>query len=215
MVTQNPKSLLRRLLEEGAEREWLEFKHNNSDPEEIGRCISAAANASMLAGRDRAFIVWGIQNESKKRVGTKVRLSEIKKGNVNLANWLSQVLEPRLALEFLTFEDEGKLFSILTIDPAYDRPVRFSGTEYIRVGENIKPLRDFPEHERSLWLVTGRHKFESAIALHHQKDDDVLDKLDIDAYYRLLNEKKPATKEVLRKMCMLDFIRKDWKEVTT
>lgn len=212
MATSDPTSLLRRLLLEKSEQEWLEFKHNNTNPEDIGKCVSACANAAMLGSHDRAFIVWGIENRTKRRLGTTIRLEAIRKGNENLANWLGRIVEPRLVLEFLDFEDRGKLFSILSIDPAYDRPVRFAGTEYIRVGENIKQLRDFPEHERALWLATGRHKFESAVALPHQTENDVFDKLDVDAYYRLSKGARPQSPaEIIRRLCMLDFIKEDWE----
>jgi len=71
MAISDPKALLRRLLQEPHEGTWLEFKHNNCDPGLIGS-TSACANAAMLADRDRAFIVWGIENETRKRLGTTV-----------------------------------------------------------------------------------------------------------------------------------------------
>jgi hypothetical protein len=64
MPVADPKALLRWLLREPAETAWLEWKHNNCDPDEIGRCLSACANAAILAERDRAYIVYGIENVS-------------------------------------------------------------------------------------------------------------------------------------------------------
>jgi len=148
MATTNAAALLNRLLQEGRETEWLEFKRNNWDPDEIGRCVSACANASMLAEKERAYIVWGIENGTRKKVGTSFSISKQKKGNENFANWLTRMMTPRLMMEFLDFEYESLRFSILVIDPAYDRPVRFGDTEYLRIGENIKKLREHPEHER-------------------------------------------------------------------
>lgn len=211
VATSDPKALLRRLLRE-PECEWLEFKLNNCSPDEIGRYVSACANASMLVGKDRAFVVWGVENKTRRRLGTTVRLLRLKKGNVNIANWLSQLLEPKLPLEFLDFEDGGLWFSILGIDPAYNRPVSFNGIEYLRVGENVKSLRDFPEHERSLWLATSRHKFEDAIAASHQSADDVVAKLDIDTYCNLAGEKRPPRAvEMLKAICSRGFAREDWE----
>jgi hypothetical protein len=66
MATSDPKALLDRLLKEKTEVEWLEFKHNNCHPEVIGQTISACANAAMLADRDKAFIVWGIEKQDEK-----------------------------------------------------------------------------------------------------------------------------------------------------
>src|SRR5262249_2803958 len=154
VTTSDPKALLRRLLQEPQEGEWLEFKHNNCDPDLIGRTISACANAAMLADRDRGFIVWGIEDGTKKRLGTTVRLRSLKKGAENLTNWLSRTVDPPLMMEFLDFDDQSNAFAILTIEPTYDRPVKFKGIAYIRIGENIKNLNEFPAHERALWLAT-------------------------------------------------------------
>jgi ATP-dependent DNA helicase RecG len=60
MPIHNPCALLDRLIKEPNESTWLEFKVNNEDPREIGEYVSALANAAMLAGRDRAFLVYGI-----------------------------------------------------------------------------------------------------------------------------------------------------------
>lgn len=49
MAIAKPSLLLKRLLQEGGERPWLEFKENNVDPDVIGRTASACANAAMLA----------------------------------------------------------------------------------------------------------------------------------------------------------------------
>jgi ATP-dependent DNA helicase RecG len=208
--TLSPKALLARLLQEPRESAWLEFKQNNADPDEIGKCISACANAAILVERDRAFIVWGIENKTKKRLGTTVRLQELKRGGENLQNWLSRLIEPALMLELYDFEDSGLAFSILVIEPTYDRPVRFSGTEYIRIGENIKKLNEFPEHERSLWFATGRRKFESAVALPHQSAAQVLELLNSGTYYRLGQKPQPqSNEEVIRQFCASGFVRED------
>lgn len=102
MPLRNPCALLNRLLAEPAENPWLEFKSNNDDPQLIGEYISALANAAMLAGRDRAYLVFGINGKTRAREGTKVKLRELKKGGENLVNWLSRLVEPRLMLEHIT-----------------------------------------------------------------------------------------------------------------
>ncbi len=182
MPINDPVALLLRLLEEPNETEWLEFKHNNGDPDLIGENASACANSAMLLGRDRAFIIFGIENGTKKLVGTKIKLSTMKRGGEGFSNWLIRQLSPRLMIEFAEFQYEEKSFSILAIDPTYDRPVSFSGVEWIRVGEHKKKLKDHPEHEKALWIATSRRKFESAVALPHQTVEQIFDLLDIDCY---------------------------------
>jgi predicted HTH transcriptional regulator len=79
MSIKDPRALLNLLLA-NEETPWLEFKHNNDDPQEIGEYISALANSAMLADRDRAFLVFGIENSTRKKVGTQARLKRAKKG---------------------------------------------------------------------------------------------------------------------------------------
>ena len=52
------------------ETPWLEFKHNNIDPEVIGKRCSALANSARIEGRDCGYMLWGIEDGSHKVVGT-------------------------------------------------------------------------------------------------------------------------------------------------
>lgn len=52
--------LVDRLLTTHRECEWVEFKHNNADPAEIGEYISALSNSAALHGRDDGYVVWGV-----------------------------------------------------------------------------------------------------------------------------------------------------------
>lgn len=210
MAVNDPAALLDRLLVEGDECDWLEFKHNNCDPEMIAKCIAACANAAILAMKDWAFLVWGVENKTKKRLGTNVRLNSLTKGGENFTNWLSRVIEPRLMMEFLDFEEGDLRFAILAVEPTYDRPVRFKDDGYIRIGENVRQLKDFPEHEKALWTATSRRKFEAAIALPHRRAEQVAADLDIEAYFRLMHQEMPANnEEVLRRLTQAEFIRED------
>ena len=207
MAVHDPCRLLERLLVEPNEQEWLEFKRDNIDPEKLGRNVSALANSAMLADRERAFIVYGIEDTSKKKIGTKVRLNTEKQGGEDLHNWLARLLDPRITIEFLDFDCDGQRFSIVVIEPSFDRPVSFSGTEYVRVGQNTRKLREFPERERALWLATGRRKFEDAIALSNQTAEQVFEKLDISASYDLADEEKPTSDaEIINKLIRREYI---------
>lgn len=44
------------------ETEWVEFKHNNDDADEIGEYLSALSNSAALSGKVQAYLVWGIDN---------------------------------------------------------------------------------------------------------------------------------------------------------
>lgn len=210
MAINDPAALLARLCQEPSESAWVEFKENNEDPDMIGRWISAGANAAILAGRDRAFLVFGVRDSDRECVGTAVRLCRLKKGGENLENWLARTLSPKLMLDVIDFEHAGKQFSIISIETSYERPVRFSDTEWIRVGENTKKLSDFPEHERALWLATGRRKFEDAVALSHQSAAQVLGLLETATFYSLSRLPRPTDDaEVISTFCKQGFLKDD------
>jgi predicted HTH transcriptional regulator len=210
MPTKDPVALLRRILEQPFESEWLEFKLNNTDAQRIGETISACANGAMLAEKDKAFIVWGVDNDTKEVVGTNFKLLQLKKGGENLVNWLSNMITPKVQMEFLDFEYEGKTVSVMVLEPAYDRPVSFQGAGYIRIGENVRSLKDYPDRERTLWLSTGRRRFEDAVAISHQTPEQVLVALGADAYYSLCRIEVPSsTDEKLRMLQRIGCIRDD------
>ncbi|MEI3856168.1 MULTISPECIES: ATP-binding protein [Ensifer] len=207
MPIYDPCALLNRLLEEPTESAWLEFKVNNKDPREIGEYVSALANSAMLAGRDRAFLVFGVEDRTKRRVGTELRLQQQKQGNEDFTNWLTRMVEPRILIEVLDFICDGLPYSIVAVEPSYERPVKFAGTEFVRIGENKKKLTEFPEHERALWIATGRRRFETAVASSNVTADDVFSMLDSDPVYDLTGDPKPKNpQEIIRKLTDSGFL---------
>ena len=60
MPQNEPMDLIYQLVGYPNETEWIEFKEGNSDPEQIGRDISALANAAAYAGRECAYKIWGV-----------------------------------------------------------------------------------------------------------------------------------------------------------
>ncbi len=52
-------NLVRELCALPRETEWVEFKVNDANPEDVGQYISALANAAALVGEAFAYLVWG------------------------------------------------------------------------------------------------------------------------------------------------------------
>ncbi len=205
----NPHLMLVTLLKE-REHSWLEFKHNNSEPTMIGRQICACANAAILANVPYAYIVFGVEDESRKPVGTTVRLLQLKQGGEFITNWIPRLLNPQIRLEFCDFEVDGKSFAIIRIEPTYTKPVKFSGNAFIRINQHVKQLSEFPEYERAIWAITSRRHFEDAIALPNQSASRVMELLDIDMFYRLSCEDKPQNdSEILRRLSSCEYIHSD------
>jgi hypothetical protein len=87
--------LLKSLLALPTETEWVEFKLNNDAPEEIGEYLSALANSAALHGRDAGYIVWGLEDVTKRVVGTTANPRQKKIGNEEMENWLAHLLSPK------------------------------------------------------------------------------------------------------------------------
>ncbi len=201
MAIKNPCSLLDRLLRERGESTWLEFKRNYFDPVDIGEYVSALSNSAILNERDRAFIVFGVDNETKEMVGTDVRLKTKKVKGELFEHWLNRRIFPSIMINMEDFECDGKWFSIIEIEQTYECPVQFDKEEFIRIGEHKKKLRDNRETMRALWIATGKRKFESAIAKTNVYESTVLNLLDAETMYNLLNLPIPqGNKEILRKL---------------
>lgn len=153
-------SLVSELLKLPGETEWLEFKHNNADPERIGHYISGLANSAALLGKAQAYLLWGIQDETREIIGTTFQPFSSKVGNEELENWLLRSLAPKINFRFHEIPYDGKSIVVLEIGAAFRHPVQFSGQEFIRIGSYLKKLKDYPEKERELWRVFDHTPFE-------------------------------------------------------
>jgi len=188
-------NLVNELRKHPRETEWIEFKHNNSKPDEIGEQISALANSALLCGRPNAYLLWGIDDESHNIVGTSFSPSSSKIGNEELENWLLQLLHPKVHFRFLKITVDEIPLVILEIPKASQHPVRFKGEGFIRVGSYVKKLKEFPEKERMLWRLFDATPFESHIAAENIATEDVLKFLDYPSYFQLLEQPLPENRD--------------------
>ena len=190
MLTQQTQeqlaSLLRALSKLPHETEWVEFKHNNDEPEMIGEYISALANSAALLGKQSAYVVWGVADEDHALIGTGFKPSIKRHKQQELESWLLQKLNPKIHFQFSEFVVDNKAFVILEIVAASHTPVQFDGVEYLRVCSNKKKLKDFPAKERELWRAFDRVPFEQQIAAANQSSEQVLQLLDYPAYFDLM-----------------------------
>ncbi len=177
------------------ETEWVEFKHNNAEPEEIGEYLSALANAAALTGKVHAYLVWGIKNDTHEIVGTTFNPVTAKVGYEELESWLLRLLSPKINFRFSSFPADGKPVVLLEIGAAFRHSVQFKGAEFIRVGSYKKKLKDFPEKERELWRVFDCIPFEKEIAAENVTAEDALKLLDYPAYFDLLSLPLPESRD--------------------
>lgn len=186
--------LVRELQKIPRECEWVEFKENKAEPEEIGEYIAALANSAALLGKAAAFVVWGVKDEDRSVVGTRFDPTSIKVGNEELENWLLRLLSPKLNFRFHEIDVEGKRVVVLEIERASRQPVRFKDQEFIRVGSYKKKLKEFPEKERQLWRIFDITPFEARTARENVSVEEVFELLDVHSYFELLGAPIPETR---------------------
>jgi len=183
--------LVRLLASERKETEYVEFK-TGFDPKVTGERISAIANSAALAGREFGYIVFGVHDSSFKFIGTDFDPDKEKYGNMPIKNWLEQMVEPKINIEFSECIIDEKRIVVLKVSAAPDRPVSFYGTEYIRVGEVTRPLKSFPEKEKKIWNSAKNRNFENEVIGEDFSQEEILGLLDYDKYFRLTKQ-KPST----------------------
>ena len=203
-------SLLKELTKLPNETEWVEFKHNNDDPQMIGEYISALANSAALVGKQSAYMVWGVENETHEIIGTEFQPSKARNKQQELESWLLQKTAPKIHFRFYEFEAHNvKSVVVLEIQAASHTPVQFDGTEFIRVGSYKKKLREFQEKERALWRVFDCIPFESQRAAENVSSDEVLKRLDYPSYFELTNMPLPEGRDsILEALCADNLIKR-------
>lgn len=147
------KRLIDSLLVKNKETEWIEFKENFHSKEEIGERISALSNSAFLCNMPYGYMVYGVNDDTLKVVGTDFYAKRKKVGNEELESWLSTRLNPRVDFEIIddfNYEDKGHV-CVFKIPAATNQPVSFLHEEYVRVGSTTRKLRDFPQKEAKIW----------------------------------------------------------------
>lgn len=183
---------------------WIEFKENNSNPQKIGEYVSALSNTAALYNQEHAFLIWGINDVSHEIVGTSFDPAKTKIGNQDLSLWVSTQLQPQVQFYFHKTQIEGKEIVLLEVGCAFSNPVKFQGTDYIRIESNNKKLKDYPDTERELWAIFSKKPFETMIAMENVSGDFVLREIDYSSYFELLGLDLPSDKDRILEALLAD-----------
>ena len=204
------RNLVRELISLPCETEWVEFKHNMCDPQQIGEYISALANSTALIIRPKAYMIWGVDDATHKLIGTSFNFRTCRKGSEELELWLSRMLSPSVAFRFFDVEVDDVRVVLLEIPAADRQPVKFSGEEFIRIGSNKKKLKEYPERERALWRAFDTTPHELRNAKENISSDYILKLFDIAGYYEKMGFALPENKnKVIDDFSNEKFIRKN------
>lgn len=191
------------------ECEWIELKHNNWKPELIGEYVSALSNGAAYMGQPRAYLAFGLNDETHVIEGTDFNPRNYKIGNQELENWIATQLSPRIDFSFHELNSNLGRVVITIIDSAGNTPVKFKGNSYIRVGSYKKLLADHPERERKIWQNTLHSSFETKIAKSGVSEDQVLSLIDYPTAFRLLDIPLPENRvAIIEKLQEEQFVVK-------
>lgn len=152
MTEREAIALIDRLASLPAETEWVEWKLNHVPPEDFGEYVSALANAACVRNERAAYLVFGIDNATRRVVGTNFD-PYAKKAvkNQDLLPWLAPLLSPSVRCQPTVVAHPGGRAVLFEISPARDMPVAFKGVPWIRVGSSKTKLDRHPELARVIW----------------------------------------------------------------
>lgn len=202
--------LVNKLRAEKHEAEWLEFKQNYAQPKSIGEYLSALANSACVMHKDRAYLVFGIDDKTHAVVGTKFNpesakgqsRKQRKKSNQNLLMWLKAGLEPPVGFRHrIVDHPEGRVV-LFEVWPASGEPVKFLDQAYGREGSNTTKLS--PEKARAIWNSQNDWSAELCKGA-------TLKDLDPDAVQKARTEfavKNPAQKDAISRWGNATFLNK-------
>ncbi len=179
------------------ESEFVEFKANNYSPINTGELISALANGAVLEKKEEAYLVFGV-NDSREIVGTDFDPESHVETNQPLQNYFAtNISDLASPVKYLISERDGMRVVILIIPRARTYPVKFKGSEYIRVGSAKKKLSEHPEIARKLWEEILRVSFEDGNASELIDRDRIFELLDFLPYFSLRGAVVPKNQDTI------------------
>ncbi len=178
-----------------AEKEWLEFKENNG--QDLGQYISALSNSACIHEKEYAYIVFGIQDETHRIIGTTFDLNQKGKGNEDLIPWITRKLTPKIHFECHEFKAEDEKIILIRIQSTINTPVKFDGVSYIRIGSYKSKLDEHPEKQRLIWNKKPGSVFEKGISMYGVDANEVLILLDYPSYFELMKIPLPENRDAI------------------
>jgi predicted HTH transcriptional regulator len=190
-MTERDVALVDELRRFGSEDACVEFKHNNDDPEMIGKLVSALSNGARAIGKEVAYILWGVEDGTGRVVGTTFDPDAKKINGQAFVFRLAQLLKPGPAFEFRTIHHPDGRVVLLEIPAANLAPVEYAGTAYLRVGNATPKLSDHPERYQKLITNLRPYVWEAGNARTFVDADAVLELINYPAYFKLTAQKLP------------------------
>jgi predicted HTH transcriptional regulator len=159
------EAIVKELISYTSEEEWFEFKENWYEEAGIGEYISSMSNVAAMLGKDFAYLVWGINNDTHDFTDTTFTYHREVKGEP-LEHFLARQITPDIGFSFHELHIKSKRVVILVIPAAKQVPTAFNNVRFLRIGSSKVNLSKYPERESQLFdiLRNGLPTIESVEA---------------------------------------------------
>jgi len=197
MTVEQFNHLIKELQALPKESEWVEFKVNNKKPETLGENISAIANAALLEGKSKGYIVYGIEDGTHNIIGTNFDPDVDKIKGQEIKNYISTQLDPPIDIKIHKHLIEEKNLVVFEIDAPTNYPQKFKKESFVRIGSYTKKLKDHPEKEKALWSKINAEVFETGLATQPLIGSEALAHIDYPSVFRYLGLGVPTGQKVI------------------
>ncbi|MBE6133400.1 MAG: hypothetical protein E7178_01895 [Erysipelotrichaceae bacterium] len=147
------------IIKNKSECEYVEYKDSFYSDDEIGEYISALSNGAALRKQKYGYLIWGVDNKSRKLTNTKFIYDREVNGGESYSHYLSRNLGPSIDVEFKEELIDGCRVVYLEIPAANDVITDYKYVRYIRVGSSKEEIRRFPKIEKKLWNILNGDEF--------------------------------------------------------
>ncbi|MDQ7022546.1 MAG: ATP-binding protein [Candidatus Gracilibacteria bacterium] len=173
------------------ETDWVEFKLNNYEYNQLGERLSGLSNTACLDGRDYAFLIYGIEDGTLEIKGTSFNPDKENVGSAPFEFKLSQDISPKnISISIKKINYNGFDLVIFIVPSAIEEPTTFKSKSYIRISSGTTELSRYSDKQRKIWNNIYNKNFEKQIALPGLLQEEVFELLDIDNFFELLNINK-------------------------
>ncbi|GHT42807.1 hypothetical protein AGMMS49965_15140 [Bacteroidia bacterium] len=145
--------LINELIALPKENEWVEFKKGTATTnEKLGQYISALSNSACIENKPFGYLLFGIENDTHRVVGTSFKFKNAKEGNEELELWIRRMLSPSIRFEhFVCQYDSTSRVELFRIPTAKAEPTNFKNIPYIRINTSLTDLRKYPDLIRTIY----------------------------------------------------------------
>ncbi|MDD3361341.1 MAG: putative DNA binding domain-containing protein [Hespellia sp.] len=146
------EDIVNELIKYPSEEDWFEFKENWYEAVGIGEYISSMSNTVAMRGKENAYLIWGVNNETHELTDTTFNY-HVDVKNEPLEHFLARQITPDINFEFHERQIDKKRVVVLIIPAANKVPTAFCGNRFIRIGSSKVNLNKYPERESKLFSI--------------------------------------------------------------